>query len=102
MLRFGGVFFFGFWNWCYRGSRRRLVLPFERLPQPELDLGAQRTHLLPRLNGQRLAQVVLEADREALILVRVVSHRDPLVAGATPSPPNYIGRSLRNVVGKIL
>jgi hypothetical protein len=78
--------FFVFQNCCYRQSRRRLVLPFERLPQSELDLGAQRAQLLPRLSSQCLAQVVLEADREATILVRVVSHREFLLADATSAP----------------
>jgi hypothetical protein len=50
------------------------LVPLERLPQPELDFAAQRAHLPPRLGGQRLSQIILEADREASILVRVVSH----------------------------
>jgi hypothetical protein len=53
------------------------LVPLERLPQPELDFSAQRAHLPPRLCGQHLSQIILEADREAPILIRVVSHRNP-------------------------
>ena len=52
------------------------LVPLERPPQPELGFRAQRAHLPPRLCGQYLAQVVIEADREAPILVRIVSHRN--------------------------
>src|SRR5262249_4799668 len=52
------------------------LVPLERLPQPELDFRAQRAHLPPRLGGQHLSQIILEADREATILIRVVSHRE--------------------------
>jgi hypothetical protein len=55
------------------------LVPLERPPQPELDFRAQRAHLPPRFCGQHLSQIILEADREAPILVRVVSHRNPLV-----------------------
>src|SRR5262249_15997794 len=48
-------------------------------PEAELDFRAQRAHLPPRLCGQHLSQIILEADREAPILIRVVSHRNPLV-----------------------
>src|SRR5262249_9664429 len=54
------------------------LVPLERPPQPELDFRAQRAHLPPRLCGQHLSQIILEADREAPILIRVVSHRNPL------------------------
>jgi hypothetical protein len=55
------------------------LVPLERPPQPELDFRAQRAHLPPGLCGQHLSQIILEADREAPILIRVVSHRNPLV-----------------------
>src|SRR5262249_30169660 len=51
------------------------LVPLERPPQPELDFRAQRAHLPPRLCGQHLSQIILEADRKAPILIRVVSHR---------------------------
>src|SRR6266487_1001451 len=67
----------------------RHLVPLERLPQPELDFRAQRAHLPPRLCGQHLSQIILDADREAPILFRVVSHRNPLVGwrqvGAWPA-----------------
>jgi hypothetical protein len=55
------------------------LVPLERLPQPELDFGAERAHLPLRLCGQHFSQIILKADREAPILVRVVSHRNPFV-----------------------
>lgn len=65
------------------------LVPLKRLSQPELDFRAQRAHLPPRLGGQHLSQIILEADRETPILVRVVPHRNPLVGwrqlGAWPA-----------------
>jgi hypothetical protein len=57
------------------------LVPLERLPQPEFDFGAERAHLPLRLCGQHFSQIILKADREASILIRVVSHRNPLVGG---------------------
>jgi hypothetical protein len=81
VLRLGGSFF--------SKHRRRVLVPLvERLSQPEFDFRAQRTHLAPRLCGQQRSQIIVEADREAPILIRVVSHRNPLVGwrpvGACP------------------
>jgi hypothetical protein len=83
--------FFCVANCCYGrlSCRRRVLVPLERLPQPELDFRAQRAHLPPRLCGQHLSQIILEADCEAPILVRVISHQNPLVGwrhvGAWPA-----------------
>jgi hypothetical protein len=88
--RFGGAFFCvsELLLWAVVMPLPHLV-PLERLPQPEFDFRAQRAHLPPRFCGQHLSQIILEADREAPILVRVVSHQNPLVGwrhvGAWPA-----------------
>jgi hypothetical protein len=68
---------FSFEMCCYGrlSCRRRVLVPLERLPQPELDFGAERAHLPLRLCGQHFSQIILKADRETPILIRVVSHR---------------------------
>ena len=55
-----------------------LALLDERLPQPELDLTAQRAHLPLRLSDQPLSQIIIEAEGEASIFVGGVSHGHPL------------------------
>src|SRR5262249_34999378 len=63
----GGHFFLA-WNSCYRRSHRCLVALLERLTQPVLDLAVQRAHLPARGCHEFLAQVVVDAEREPLIV----------------------------------
>jgi hypothetical protein len=51
-----------------------LALLDERLPQPELDLTAQRAHLPLRLSDQGLVQILLETKRKRTSIFGVVPH----------------------------
>jgi hypothetical protein len=53
----------------------------ERLPQPDVYFRVERTHLAPRLGGQRLSQIAFKSERKASVVGSVELHaRDASLA----------------------